>query len=193
MNEITISLLSGLIGAFIGSILTIIFTLWRDSQDTKRRIAKEKLEKVYGPLVALKKKIDLVNQSTGGFISASKPSEKEMLENIIFHQYHLVDDDLKEGLVLLHPDISRHTHNVVKREISLTQEVLVIRKGKLKVNFYDSKQNYLESRILKEGDVMLLASGGHGFKVIEDVEMIEVKQGPYLGEKDKTKFKGIEK
>jgi len=84
--------------------------------------------------------------------------------------------------------IDPHFHNPVKREVHLTKEVLVIKKGKLRVDFFDDCKNYLESRILSEGDVILLASGGHGFEVLEDLEMFEVKQGPYAGEKDKTRF-----
>ena len=84
--------------------------------------------------------------------------------------------------------IQPHVHNPVSREVFFTQEVLFIRKGKLRVDFYDDDKNYLESRILESGDVILLASGGHGFEIIEDVEMIEVKQGPYAGEMDKTRF-----
>jgi mannose-6-phosphate isomerase-like protein (cupin superfamily) len=84
-----------------------------------------------------------------------------------------------------------HVHNPVSRDVQYTQEVLIIRKGKLRVDFYDNEQNYLESHILNGGDVILLASGGHGFEVLEELEMIEVKQGPYLGEQDKTRFKGI--
>jgi mannose-6-phosphate isomerase-like protein (cupin superfamily) len=81
-----------------------------------------------------------------------------------------------------------HVHNKVHREIFYTQEVLFIRKGKVKVDFYDEHQNYLESRILYTGDVILLASGGHGFEMLEPTEMIEVKQGPYSGDKDKMRF-----
>jgi hypothetical protein len=84
--------------------------------------------------------------------------------------------------------IPPHTHNHVVREIRLTQEVLIIKRGRLRVDFYDDGQNYLESRALVAGDVILLASGGHGFEVLEDIEMVEVKQGPYVGEIDKTRF-----
>ncbi len=59
------------------------------------------------------------------------------------------------------------------------------------MDFYDSAQQYLESRILAAGDVILLATGGHGFEVLEEIEMVEVKQGPYAGEADKTRFVGI--
>ena len=84
-----------------------------------------------------------------------------------------------------------HTHNEVKREIRTTSEVLVIIKGKLRVDFYNLNQ-YFESRIVKSGDLVLLFGGSHGFKVIEDIEMIEVKQGPFLGEKDKVRFSGVD-
>jgi len=87
--------------------------------------------------------------------------------------------------------IDAHVHNLVHRNVVMTQEVLFIKKGKLRVDFYDDYEDYLESRLLVAGDVLLLVSGGHGFKVIEEIEMIEVKQGPYAGDADKTRFAGI--
>jgi mannose-6-phosphate isomerase-like protein (cupin superfamily) len=84
--------------------------------------------------------------------------------------------------------IEPHVHNPVSREVQYTLEALFIRKGRLRVDFYDDARNYRESRELLSGDVILLASGGHGFEVLEDVEMIEVKQGPYAGDSDKTRF-----
>ncbi|ORU00540.1 hypothetical protein D081_1063 [Anaerovibrio sp. JC8] len=62
----------------------------------------------------------------------------------------------------------------------------------MRVDFYDDDQNYIESHIIYAGDVILLVSGGHGFKVLEDIEMIEVKQGPYAGDGDKTRFPSVE-
>jgi mannose-6-phosphate isomerase-like protein (cupin superfamily) len=84
--------------------------------------------------------------------------------------------------------IEPHIHNEVPRNITLTQEVLFIRRGKLRVDFYSDRRDYLESRILEEGDVILLSSGGHGFEALEELEMIEVKQGPYAGGRDKVRF-----
>lgn len=84
--------------------------------------------------------------------------------------------------------IQPHVHNPVPREVQYTQEVLFVRKGKIRVDFYSAEQTYLESRILGAGDIILLAGGGHGFEVLEPLEMIEVKQGPYAGEKDKIRF-----
>ena len=74
--------------------------------------------------------------------------------------------------------------------VAYTQETLFIKKGKLLVDFYDDEQSYLESRELVAGDVVLLIRGGHGFEVLEDLEMIEVKQGPYAGDQDKVRFVG---
>src|ERR1700730_8036627 len=89
--------------------------------------------------------------------------------------------------------IAPHVHNPVPREVQYTQEVLFIRKGRLRVDFYDHQQCYPRSRVLEEADVILLIEGGHGFEVMENVEMIEVKQGPYAGEQDKTRFEGIKR
>jgi hypothetical protein len=84
--------------------------------------------------------------------------------------------------------IAPHVHNKVQREVFYTQEVLFIKKGKVKIDFYDDARNHIDTRILETGDVILLASGGHGFEMLEPTEMIEVKQGPFVGEHDKTRF-----
>ena len=87
--------------------------------------------------------------------------------------------------------IPPHVHNPVQRSVHYTKEVLFIRSGQVRVDFYDDDQNYLESRVLGAGDVILLAFGGHGFEMLEPTEMIEVKQGPYAGDADKTRFAPI--
>lgn len=87
--------------------------------------------------------------------------------------------------------IPPHVHNPLPREVQFTKEVLFIKSGRVRVDFYDDDQVYLESRILLTGDVILLAYGGHGFEMLEPTEMIEVKQGPYAGDQDKTRFEGI--
>ena len=87
--------------------------------------------------------------------------------------------------------ISPHIHNPVARKVLYTQETLFIKKGKLRVDFYDADKIYFESRILQDGDVLFLITGGHGFEVLEEVEMIEVKQGPYTGDLDKSHIEGI--
>lgn len=87
--------------------------------------------------------------------------------------------------------IPPHRHNLVKRDVHLTQEVLFIKSGKVRVDFFDNEQHYIKSTILYPGDVILLSDGGHGFKILEQSEMIEVKQGPYCGEQDKVRFDPI--
>lgn len=88
--------------------------------------------------------------------------------------------------------IQPHVHTAVQREVTYTQEVLFIKKGRLRVDFYSHDREYIESKILEAGDVILLALAGHGFEVLEDLEMFEVKQGPYADREDKIRFDGID-
>lgn len=126
----------------------------------------------------------------------------KILAIIIKANYH------KEGISFFTPDtfsqqlgymnrpegyhIPPHVHNVVERKVELTQEVLYVKSGKVRVDFYDDNKVYIVSRILITGDVILLAHGGHGFKMLEQSEMIEIKQGPFCGELDKVRFDAIE-
>lgn len=89
--------------------------------------------------------------------------------------------------------IPPHVHYAIQRDVHFTQEVLVIKSGKVRVDYYDDNKDYLESRILNQGDVVLLAYGGHGFEFIEESEIIEIKQGPFAGKNDKERFKPVEK
>lgn len=89
--------------------------------------------------------------------------------------------------------IQPHVHNPVPREVKYTKEVLFIKSGKVRVDFYTESQEYLHSTVLEAGDVILLAYGGHGFEMLEPSEIIEVKQGPYAGDHDKTRFLPIDK
>jgi hypothetical protein len=88
--------------------------------------------------------------------------------------------------------IAPHVHNPNPREVVYTQEVLIIREGRLRVDFYDAERRYLESRELEPWDVVMLIRGGHGFEVLEDLELLEVKQGPYLGDEDKSRFSPVD-
>jgi len=89
--------------------------------------------------------------------------------------------------------IPAHFHKKIQREIVLTQEVLLIKKGEIQVNLYSNEQEFLTRRSLRAGDIIFLCSGGHGFTMLQDSEIVEVKQGPYSGrDSDKENFKGIE-
>ena len=137
--------------------------------------------------------------------------ESSMVENIEYNGkllaiiiYHCFDkpgitfftpNDFSQQLAYMHhpkgKSIDPHVHNPVLREVSITQEVLLIRRGRLRVDFYDHERNYIGSKILGAGDVILLASAGHGFEVLDELEMIEVKQGPYVGAIEKTRFNSV--
>lgn len=81
-----------------------------------------------------------------------------------------------------------HTHNPVKRETIGTQEVLFIKEGKIRVDFYSFEQAYLESRELNCGDLVFLAGAGHGITVLEKATIVEVKNGPFIAGVDKERF-----
>ena len=87
--------------------------------------------------------------------------------------------------------IEPHRHNKRLTRILNTTEVILLLKGILRVDFYDDKKKYLFSKIIKEKDIIMTVHGGHGFKVLKNVEMVEVKQGPYSLEKDKIKFDAV--
>jgi len=126
-------------------------------------------------------------------------NKEELLAIIIYNNYScagaefLTPDSapLQVG-VMCHPkgyEIIPHIHVPCERTVQNTQEVLFIRKGKLRVDFYDNEQAFLESKVLGSGDTILLISGGHGFAALEDLEMIEAKTGPFVGESDKVRFR----
>ena len=84
-----------------------------------------------------------------------------------------------------------HRHNKRQSKILLTTEVLILLKGILRVDFYTDKEKYLFSKKLYANDLIFLSEGGHGFKVLKDIKMIEVKQGTYSLSMDKVKFEKI--
>lgn len=84
--------------------------------------------------------------------------------------------------------IQPHVHNEVLREVLLTQEVLFVKSGRLRLDLFNDNREHICSHELEAGDAVLLASGGHGIEMIEQSEILEVKQGPYVGENDKTRF-----
>ena len=84
--------------------------------------------------------------------------------------------------------IKPHAHCAVapNTQDGFLQEVLYIEHGKLKVVFYTDDGKPTEECILSAGDTILLIQGGHGFEALEDVQMLEVKMGPYDPASKKT-------
>jgi hypothetical protein len=93
--------------------------------------------------------------------------------------------------VLIHPEgheVKAHMHNVIARDVRVTQEVLHIIEGKIEISLYDENREYMTTRLLCQGDTVLLAYGGHGITILEPSKILEVKQGPYAGREDKEFF-----
>jgi mannose-6-phosphate isomerase-like protein (cupin superfamily) len=142
------------------------------------------------------------SEATQGWDRVEQIIDRNQLLAIIISQefnkpgtHFFTPNDLSQQLgYMRHPAgkiVQPHIHQPIVREVRHTQEVLFIKKGKLRVDLYNDRQQYLQSRVLKAGDAILLATGGHGFEVLEEIEMIEVKQGPYVGNRDLIHFEGI--
>jgi mannose-6-phosphate isomerase-like protein (cupin superfamily) len=84
--------------------------------------------------------------------------------------------------------IKRHIHRNVDRSNVSCSEALIIRQGRLEIDIYDQTKNLLATRELKQGDFVLMVSGGHGFRVLEKTTLLEIKLGPYAGAADKELF-----
>lgn len=124
-------------------------------------------------------------------------SENRLMALVIHPAFHkkgisfLTDNDQFQQVAYMQHqsghEILPHYHNKIPRTVDYTSETLVIRKGILSVDLYEHEKT-IYSFELKEGDILTLFFGGHGFKVLDSVEMIEIKQGPFVGPEDKTRF-----
>lgn len=100
------------------------------------------------------------------------------------------DFNLQAGYVVYPAgsSIPRHVHLPVERHIRGTAEVLVVRKGRCELDVYNDERILIATRELRAGDVMVMVAGGHGFRMLEDTILLEVKQGPYPGVAEKERF-----
>ena len=85
-------------------------------------------------------------------------------------------------------EIARHVHLPLERHLVGTSEVIVVRSGRCALDVFDDDRTLVATRELAEGDVMLMVGGGHGFRMLEDTVLLEVKQGPYTGLEEKERF-----
>jgi quercetin dioxygenase-like cupin family protein len=104
----------------------------------------------------------------------------------------LTPDDFKQqiGFIVYKSGgvIDPHDHKPSQRTIVGTSEVLLVKEGKLEAHIFSKQRIFVDKIILGPGDILLLLAGGHGFKMLEDTTLIEIKQGPYLGLEDKERF-----
>ena len=84
--------------------------------------------------------------------------------------------------------ITPHKHKIIDRHLMSTSETLIVRKGRLEVQLYDNDNDLIAERTLIKGDILVLVSGGHGFEMLEDTILLEIKQGPYTGLAEKEHF-----
>ena len=100
------------------------------------------------------------------------------------------DANLQVGFVVKAAgmDIPRHDHKKIERRIAGTCEVLVLQRGRCDVDFFDDGRNFIGTRKLASGDILVLLRGGHGFRILEDTTFLEIKQGPYPGTEEKDQF-----
>jgi cupin fold WbuC family metalloprotein len=84
--------------------------------------------------------------------------------------------------------IRPHIHKKNKRIIESVHEVLYIQRGKIKALFYDERGAKIEECPLCEGDTVVLMEGGHGFEILEDCQILEIKQGPYVDKAEDKEY-----
>jgi hypothetical protein len=85
-------------------------------------------------------------------------------------------------------EIVRHANRPQERLINGTAEVLLVQRGRCEMDVYDNNRDLVATRELRTGDIVILLNGGHGFRMLEDTVLLEVKQGPYLGPSEKEQF-----
>ena len=84
--------------------------------------------------------------------------------------------------------IPKHLHKEIHREIDRTEEVLVVKEGSSEFDIYNDEKKLIATRKVKKGDIIIIATGGHGFRVIKNLVLLEIKQGPYTGIDEKERF-----
>lgn len=85
-------------------------------------------------------------------------------------------------------EIQRHVHRSLERHIVGTSEVIIVKKGHCLLHVYNDDHELVATRELHPGDLMLMVGGGHGFYMLEDTVLLEIKQGPYTGVDEKVWF-----
>ena len=113
-------------------------------------------------------------------------------DSINEEKYYATDNDNELQIATFNlkkeQEILRHIHPPQDRKINTTSEVLIVLEGEIEFTLYDDDLELCHSAVAKKGNLLVLMSGGHGLKILQDTKFIEVKQGPYDEKIDKVRF-----
>ncbi len=86
--------------------------------------------------------------------------------------------------------VAPHTHTPHRRETTVLQECLVVIRGKLRVFFFDEDEKTSTQADIAQGETCVILSGPHAVEFLEDSEVIEIKNGPYIDDKRSFSVEG---
>jgi hypothetical protein len=134
----------------------------------------------------MEKIYDLESQSMLAIIIRNE--DLTLSNNIVF--FTSKDEEFQFGAMHRNEGykIDRHLHPRQQRIINRTSELLLVRGGSVRVDFYNNDRKWIASEIVKDGEFLLSFDGGHSFEFIESSMIIELKQGPYDLLTDKIRF-----
>ncbi len=140
----------------------------------------------------------LTTRATPGVERYFDPITEELLAIVVRDEFQggrynfLTPDDfpMQLGVNFYGPGerIQPHVHVDTRRDVLTQQELLLLKRGRAVLHLYTAGRELAHDVDLRAGDCVLLASGGHGLDILEDAQLIEAKQGPYLGVGEKIKF-----
>jgi len=84
--------------------------------------------------------------------------------------------------------VPKHLHKKIIRRLDRTEEVLIVKKGSCFLDIYNERKKLVVTRKVRRGDIIIIVGGGHGFRVLKDLILLEIKQGPYTGIEEKERF-----
>lgn len=85
-----------------------------------------------------------------------------------------------------------HYHKAFTRQIDDLQQMFVVQRGVVAVELYSDQRRLIDEIVLRAGDAIVLIHGIHAIRVIEDMQCISVKQGPFLGSENDKIFVEVE-
>jgi len=132
----------------------------------------------------------ITDTSTGRVLARHDTAEEWEKGGLVFHSED--GDFLQVGTWGYNSGkrLFAHTHNDVPRTITRTHETLYVRRGRIEARIFDEKRELVATLEVKEGDLLTLMSGGHGYTILDDgTQVLEIKNGPYVGaDADRVRF-----